>query len=413
MMTAQSILVIDDESSICELVAATASAMGIPCTTTTDADTFLGCLSPDITLILIDLIMPKMDGVELLRLLAQRQCKAGIVLVSGTGNRVIETAAELTQSLGLSIIGHLNKHFRITELEAVLQLQALPAAPPVVNETSEPIPQDEELYRAIRQDEFILYYQPQIDIATTNVSGVEALVRWQHPERGIIFPDYFVDRLESLGLIDQLGWLTAERAMSEMAQFADDYDSALVLSLNASVHSLKDLKFPDKFISLAEKHGIAAGNLTIEITESGFIEELSRTLDVLTRLRMKNVKPSIDDFGTGFSMMQQLRTVPATELKIDKTFVQNMHLNDRDRVMVEKTIEIGHELGMRVVGEGVETQKQVDFLRTHNCDALQGYLFSRPLPLPQMSTWLKNYHASDFFSMAGQPRRAFRAFHHA
>ena len=164
-----------------------------------------------------------------------------------------------------------------------------------------------------------------------------------------------------------------------------------MLSLNVSVLSLRNLKFPDNFISLVKKHHISAANLTIEITETGLIKELSQTLDVLTRLRMKQVQLSIDDFGTGYAMMQQLRNIPATELKIDKSFVQNINLHERDRVMVQKTIEIGHELGMKVIGEGVETQEQFDFLRTNDCDAVQGYLFSRPLAARDLVSWLREY----------------------
>ena len=251
--------------------------------------------------------------------------------------------------------------------------------------------QDAEVRGAVEQGEFVLHYQPQIEIATEKVIGVEALVRWMHPARGLIFPDSFIARAESLGIIDQLGWIVYDRGMREVGQFADDHGTVPMLSLNVSAHSLKDLNFPDRFLSLIEKHGLSASNVTIEITESGLMEELSRTLDVLTRLRMKKVSLSIDDFGIGYAMMQQLRNVPATELKIDKSFVQNLHRNERDRIIAQKTIEIGHQLGMKVVGEGVETQEQMDFLRVNQCDALQGYLFSRPLPANDLMNWLAHY----------------------
>jgi len=125
-----------------------------------------------------------------------------------------------------------------------------------------------------------------------------------------------------------------------------------MLSLNESVYSLHDLKLPDILVSIAEKYGISPGNVTIEITESRLIEELSRTLDILARLRMKQVKLSIDDFGTGYAMMQQLKIIPATEMKIDRSFVQDMQSSEQDRIMVEKSIEMGHELGMNVIAEG-------------------------------------------------------------
>jgi EAL domain-containing protein (putative c-di-GMP-specific phosphodiesterase class I) len=164
--------------------------------------------------------------------------------------------------------------------------------------------------------------------------------------------------------------------------------------MNESVYSLHDLKFPDMFVSLAEKHGISPANVTIEITESGLIKELPNTLDILTRLRMKQVGLSIDDFGTGYAMMQQLKVIPATELKIDRSFILDMDKNERDRVIVQKTIEIGHELGMHVIAEGVETREQLNFLQLRGCDRAQGYLFSRPLPANEMVAWLHEYHVN-------------------
>jgi EAL domain-containing protein (putative c-di-GMP-specific phosphodiesterase class I) len=313
--------------------------------------------------------------------------------MSGVGKRTLESAGQVAQALGLSIVGHLQKPFRLTELEEVLERHAEPEATSDVKQTPKIVIEKEELQRAIKRVEFVLYYQPQIEIATGRVIGVEALVRWQHPERGLIFPDNFIGRMEELGLIDELGWFVMDRGMSEVAQFANGDGIAPMLSLNASVYSLHDLKFPDLLVSLAEKHGISPRGVTIEITESGLIKELSSTLDILTRLRMKQVQLSIDDFGTGYAMMQQLKNIPATELKIDKSFVLDMQVNESDRIMVLKTIELGHELGLQVIAEGVETQEQLDFLRLKSCDHAQGYLFSRPIPPKEMVNWLASYRS--------------------
>jgi EAL domain-containing protein (putative c-di-GMP-specific phosphodiesterase class I)/FixJ family two-component response regulator len=393
MKAIQRILAIDDEIDVCEFVSAAAQCLGFECTATTDAKTFLDALSPSTTLILLDLMMPEMDGVELLRQLGERKCKAGIVLMSGSGKQIMESAAQLVQVLGLSIVSHLHKPFRLTELEEVLQKHARSEALPIVEQDAQTVIPGEELRRAIDRNEFVLHYQPQIDIATGRVIGVEALVRWKHPERGLIFPDSFIHRMEELGLIDELGWIVANHGMSEVGQFANGDGKALLLSVNASAYSLHDLKFPDILVSLAEKHGISTGNITVEVTESGLIQELSKTLDILTRLRMKRVKLSIDDFGTGYAMMQQLKQIPATELKIDKSFVQDMQNNEKDRIMVQKTIEMGHELGMHVIAEGVETQEQLEILRLGGCDSVQGYLYSRPLPPEELVSWLRTYRA--------------------
>ena len=261
---------------------------------------------------------------------------------------------------------------------------------------------DAELRRAIERDEFVLHYQPKLRIATGDVIGVEALVRWNHPERGLVFPNGFITRIEDLGLIDQMGWIVAARALADLQYFVDGNGSLPTLCLNASVRSLLDLKFPDTLVSLLKRNGLPPETVILELTESALITQLSCTLDVLVRLRMNGVRLSIDDFGTGFAMMQHLTIIPASELKIDKSFVSNMHTNDRDRVMVRKTIEIGHELGMAVTAEGVETTEQLKFLKDHGCDAVQGYLFCHPLPASQLSIWLKSFrHAADSQAIQG------------
>jgi EAL domain-containing protein (putative c-di-GMP-specific phosphodiesterase class I) len=223
---------------------------------------------------------------------------------------------------------------------------------------------------------------------------MEALVRWQRPDGRLVFPDDFIARIEAMGWIDDLGWLVVKRALAENAEFADVDGDVPTISVNASVHSLLDLNFPDILMTQAAKYTVPPAKITIEITESGLLKELSKTLDVLTRLRMKGVQISIDDFGTGYSMLQQLRRIPATELKIDKSFVHNMHANEGDRVIVQKTIEMGHELGMTVVAEGIETDEHLAALRLAGCDIAQGYFFSRPLPPVAMQHWLKDYRST-------------------
>jgi len=393
MKATKKILVIDDEVDVGEFVCAAAQAMGFECNATTDAASFLEMLAPDTALILLDLMMPDMDGIELLRQLGKQKCQAGIILMSGKGKRIIESAGQLAQAHGLSIAGHLQKPFRLAELEMVLGQHAISEEVPIARQDDRTIIRKDELRRAIVRDEFVLHYQPQIEIASGRVIGLEALVRWQHPERGLVFPDSFIGRMERFGFIDELGWIVANLGMSEIGQFANGDGRAPMLSINESVYSLHDLKFPDILVSLTEKHGISPANVTVEITESGLIKELPNTLDILTRLRMKDVKVSIDDFGTGYAMMQQLKVIPATELKIDRSFILEMHKNERDRVIVQKTIEIGHELGMHVIAEGVETQEQLDFLLLRGCDSAQGYFFSRPLPANEMVNWLHDYRA--------------------
>ena len=204
-------------------------------------------------------------------------------------------------------------------------------------------------------------------------------------------PESFLARLEALDLMDELCWSTAELALAEAKQFARRNGDLLRVSINVSMGSLHDLEFPDALVSLARKYDFPVEMIAVEITESGLMKKISHVLDVLTRLRMKNFQLSIDDFGSGYAMLRQLQNVPATELKIDKSIVEKMHLNDSDRVMVEKIIEMGHELKMSVVAEGVMTHEQFQMLRAKGCDRAQGYLFSYPLPPESMKKWLGTY----------------------
>lgn len=390
MSASERIVVIDDDRVVGEIVSALAKAMGLKCDVTRTPEEFFGHIGSDTSVILLDLVMPEMDGIEILRLLGERNCKARIILMSGINIRVIETAKKLAQSLGLSVIGHLQKPFPINQLQELLSANFAPEKP--LDDKGEQrlaIP-DEDFRRALDRNEFVLFYQPQINISTGVVTGLEALSRWQHPELGLVFPDNFISRIETLGLMDRFCWITAERALHEVKQFSGPNGHLPRLAINVSVSSLRDLKFPDIFMDLARKYDFPAERIVLEITESGLME-FSLALDVLTRLRMRNFQLSIDDFGTGYSMMKQLQNVPAIELKIDKTFVQNMHANHADLVMVEKIIEMGHELEMEVIAEGVETEDQFKLLRDKGCDGVQGYLFSRALAPAELLRWLETY----------------------
>jgi len=390
MSTSDRIVVIDDDRVVGEIVSALAKAMGLQCDVTRTPEEFFGHIGSNTSVILLDLVMPEMDGIEILRLLGERNCKARIILMSGINIRVIETAKKLAESLGLSVIGHLQKPFPINHLQDLLSANIAPEKP--VDPPSEQqlaIP-DQDFYRAFDRDEFVVYYQPQIIIASGVVTGIEALSRWNHPELGLVFPDNFISRIETLGLMDRFCWITAERALDEVKQFSGPNGYLPRLAINVSVSSLRDLKFPDIFMNLARKYDFPAERIVLEITESGLME-FSLALDVLTRLRMRNFQLSIDDFGTGYSMMKQLQNVPAIELKIDRTFVKNMHANHADLVMVEKIIEMGHELEMEVIAEGVETEDQFKILRERGCDGVQGFLFSRALPPSELLSWLETY----------------------
>ena len=388
MTWVRKILVLDDDPDVGELIEATVSGLGIDCVVMHAVRDFQRELAPEVELILLDLMMPGIDGIEVLRRLGECQCQAEVILMSGMDKRVIESAERVARAHGLKVKGYLQKPFRLATLEAILSREpGIAERKVVVSAPAAPVG-EEELRHALDREEFCLYYQPQVSLADSKVVGFEGLARWVSPIRGIVPPDRFIPELEKAELIERFTWQVLERGLQEAAAFNSPRCETRTLSINLSARSLHDLNLPDRIVSSAKKHAYPPERIILEITESGLIQELSRTLDVVTRLRIKGVELSIDDFGTGYSMMQQLQLVPATELKIDRLFVKDMQSNEGHRVVVQKTIELGHELGMRIVAEGVEHQEQLELLRSWGCDAAQGYLFSKPIPPGELLRWL-------------------------
>jgi EAL domain-containing protein (putative c-di-GMP-specific phosphodiesterase class I)/ActR/RegA family two-component response regulator len=393
MIHPASMLVIDDDPVIGQFLCRLGSSLDLRCDVTTTAERFLELLRPETSLIFLDLVMPGIDGIQLLRLLSERKCKTPIIIMSGIERRVLEVAERLAKALELRVVGRLQKPFRLAQVETILQEFRRTVLP-----TPDCCPagvaiEDCDLVRAIENDELVVHYQPQVDLCSDEVIGFEALVRWQRTPQTLVFPDAFVPRIEALGLIDRLGWLVQRQGLSELERFEQAGLTRPTLSLNVSASSLLDLKLPDTLASLADEHGIDPKRIIVEVTESGFFKDLSKVLDVLARLRIKGFPISIDDFGTGYAMMQHLRHIPATEIKIDQSFVRNMQVSKSDRIVVEKTVEIGHELGMKVVAEGVETAEQLEFLREIGCDIGQGFYFSRPLASQALQGWLSRYRS--------------------
>lgn len=390
------ILVIDDEEEIGELVAAAADNLGLGCLAMSSAAAFPEVLGPDVIAVVIDLMMPGVDGIEIVRRLGAQGCRATVILMSGYDKSVLRTAEEMARALGLSTAGPLQKPFRLTEVEQLLAClnhastsRVTRASMPLV---SDPV-SEAELRHAIDNNEFVVHYQPQIELATGRVSGVEALVRLMHPVRGIVYPDMFIVTTEQLGLIDALTDLVLQRALTEFSALSRHGD--ISLSVNVSACSLVDLSLPDRLERSASQHGIALPRIVIEITESGLIKEFGKALDILARLRLRGIGLSIDDFGTGYSSMAQLRRIPSTELKIDRQFVSEMLVDESAKAVVEQTIELGHRLGLKIVAEGVETEAQMQALLQAGCDFGQGYHFSRPIPMLELECWLNAAERSD------------------
>ncbi len=375
-------LILDDEPEIAEFVALAAHGMGFQTMIASDAEAFLRAATSGVTHIVLDLFMPGMDGVEVIRELSRRGCRARLVLISGFDAHVLGMAEELARNQGLDVLGQLPKPIRLRDLENLLEKRTDTAQDdPSGGGVGEALTRS-DLDIALAADQFFLAYQPQIEIASNRIVGMEALVRWMRPHGGIVQPGQFINAFESLGMANELTSMVLGKGSKALRD--NERLGALNLGINISAESLMDLSMPERFVSALAEHGVSPARIVLEITESRMAKDLARSMDILMRFRFKGFQISIDDFGTGYAMMEQLRHVPANEIKIDSCFTRDVLTHKSAKVVVEKTIEIGHELGMRVVAEGVEEPAQLEFLRDRGCDVAQGYLFGRPADIEEI-----------------------------
>jgi len=244
-----------------------------------------------------------------------------------------------------------------------------------------------ELRKAIENDELVLYYQPKINLHTHSICGVEALVRWQHPQHGFLSPDEFIPMAERTGLIKLLSIWVLKQALSQAEKWHNN-NLKLNIAINLSPTTFLDSELPDLIIGMLSIYDIPAEYVILEITESSMIKDPDLAMEILNRLTKRGLKISIDDFGTGYSSLAYLKKLPANEIKIDKSFVTDMLKNDNDAVIVKSVIDLGHNLSLNVVAEGVEDNKTAARLKSLGCDVLQGYYFSRPLGNKQFLNWL-------------------------
>jgi EAL domain-containing protein (putative c-di-GMP-specific phosphodiesterase class I)/CheY-like chemotaxis protein len=339
-------------------------------------------------LICCDLNMPGRDGVETMRLFAERRVKSPLVIISGADPKVLKAAQALGKSRGLAIAGVLQKPFGIAELEAALASVATLAHP----RSKRPVPKvsAEELQTAIERDQLILHYQPQLNLHSGQLHGTEALVRWQHPERGLLMPDAFISLAESSGLIAPLtDWVVKEAIRQGAAWQRAGLD--IGASVNLSTQTLRELDLPDRITEITTAAGLAPDRVTLEITESKLADDLDSLLDITTRLRLKGFLLAIDDFGTGFSSLTQLRRLPFTELKLDRTFVSGATSDADARSLLESSVQLAKRLRLKTVAEGIETEEEWNLLVWMGVDYGQGYYMARPMPgeklVPWYATW--------------------------
>jgi diguanylate cyclase (GGDEF)-like protein len=244
-----------------------------------------------------------------------------------------------------------------------------------------------ELRHAVEHDELRLFFQPKIELKTGRVAGAEVLLRWQHPTRGLLSPADFIPFAEQTGFIRRLTRWTLDHAIAQGAQW-QRAGKALGLAVNIGAEDIGDIRLDSRVASLLTRHQLPPALLTLELTESGFIEDPARALQTLDAIAALGVSLSIDDFGTGYSSLSQLARMPVHEVKIDRSFVNGLDSDPEYAPVVRSAIDMGHGLGLKVVAEGIETEEAAVRMRDFGCDIAQGYWYARPMPLAAFETWL-------------------------
>ena len=338
-------------------------------------------------LLVIDLEMPTMDGPELLTQLRRQGIDIPIIVVSSRERALIHSVSHMGFILGLRILGTVQKPLTLASFGAVLRnwINEAPAA--ARQPQHEPIDLD-ALRAGLDAAQIIVHYQPQIEIKSGAVRGVEALARWQHPTLGLIFPDRFIPLAERSGLVHELTLQVLNQSLLQaMAWSAEEIN--LSVAVNISPLLLDRAELVQEIASLQQAYGVPPERVILEVTESSLLREPGVAMGVLTRLRLRGFGLALDDYGTGFSSMQQLARIPFTELKIDKSFVNGVHQREPLRVMLRSAVEMASELGLVTVAEGVELAEDLQVLQECGCTFAQGWLFAKAMPGVELAAWLK------------------------
>ncbi|MBS0511684.1 MAG: EAL domain-containing response regulator [Proteobacteria bacterium] len=399
-------LILDDDPLVGQTMQFIAEDLGLETRLTNSPADFFEALefwAP--THIAVDLIMPDMDGVQVMKQLADNGCKARLIITSGVGARVLDAAGRSAIERGLDIVGVLSKPFTAGELRRLLVGSTAPApagSSPATTAAAAPGLDIDlaDIRQGLSRREFRVVYQPKIACESGLLSGFEALVRWVHPDYGPIWPASFIQLAEEHGLIDALTeqvldlaleWfapLCSEATRHPVAALSAAAGIDLSLSVNISAKTLNDLDLIDRLVERCTRLQLAPARLIFELTETSAMDNPMASLDLLTRLRMKGFHLSIDDFGTGFSSLLQLVRLPFSEIKVDKSFVMTAMHSEESRTVVKSIVDLGRSLGLRTVAEGVETAEVLGFLGNIGCHLAQGFHIARPMTGEATLRWM-------------------------
>jgi EAL domain-containing protein (putative c-di-GMP-specific phosphodiesterase class I)/AmiR/NasT family two-component response regulator len=339
---------------------------------------------PPFDVLICDLSMPGMDGLAFLRHLAEHGSRSAVILASALDSSIIRSAVIMAQEYGLQIIGMVEKPLsREKVLPLVLRhlskTYAAPRRPIEVMALG-------EIASGLDGRQFEPYFQPKVDILTGELVGVEALMRWSHPDRGLILPRAFIRLMEANGLLSHATYTLVEMSLAHGRRWQE---SGLIvpIAINVSADLLSNTRLPDRLESMTRAAGLSPGSVTIEVTESVAMSDIGHSLETLTRCRMKGFALSIDDYGTGFSSMRHLTRLPLSELKIDQSFVTEAAKSPVLCAMIETSVTLAKRLNLKTVAEGVESKEDWDVVARLGCSVAQGFLIAEPMPAEELARW--------------------------
>jgi len=340
-------------------------------------------------LLFIDLNMPEMDGMELIRHLGGQGFSGSIVIISGMEIRVINLASEVARQNKVHLLGSIVKPIKVDELQHILTKFLY--LNDQLNTIQIPLSK-EELELAISEQRILPYYQPKIDSNTNEVHSIEVLARIDNPGQGdSILPIRFIKCAEENDLIDELTFQLLTKSIKDYKEIKKSLGDSLVLAFNLSPIQLNDLEIPNKLDALFNLYDISPKQIVIEVTEEWALQSTNQ-LETLNRLRMKGYGVSLDDFGTGFTNVTQLKSLPFSEIKIDRSFITDIHHDYFSQVIVNTLIDITQKYDYELVAEGVESHDEYEYLKSLNSRMLlQGYLISKPKPKDELIRWFHNW----------------------
>lgn len=333
----------------------------------------------------IDLEMPVMDGVTLLREIANKDLIDCVIILSSKDPILILSVGTMAENDGLKVLGTFKKPLQTSYLLSSLKKLTEKSGTEALEDKELDLT-PERLASAIENDELVNFYQPKLRVHSLVLSGVEVLVRWQHEKYGVVPPSKFIPLAERFGFIDELTYKIFEIALHQKKEW-NKRGANFNLALNLSPLSLNESGIADNIIRLVKEFEIKPEEIILEVTENAIADQISQSIEVLARLRLHGFQISIDDFGTGYASIQQLSRVPATELKIDRSLVKNIASKPQQQTILENTLNMAADLNLKTVVEGVEYVEDYQYLKGFQIDSMQGFLFAKPMTAKDFESW--------------------------